>query len=63
MTHTKDSLEKLKVPDLRTLAKKEGVSLTGITRKADIIFAILGWKQASPKKSVAEESRGQEDYC
>lgn len=35
-----DGLESLTVAELRELAKEEGVSLTGITAKADIIAAI-----------------------
>jgi len=35
-----DDLESLKVAELKELAEKEGVDLTGITLKADIIAAI-----------------------
>ena len=42
--------QKQTVAELRAVAKKKGITLTGITRKADIIAALAG-KKKSPVKS------------
>jgi len=38
---TEELLDKLKVTDLKTLAERRGVEVEGLTKKADIITAIL----------------------
>ena len=60
MVHTKASLEKMTVISLKALAKKEGVGLAKITRKADIVSALLGGGKSpvkkSPKKTPAKRA-------
>lgn len=55
-----DKLDQMKAPELRALAAAEGVDLTDITKKADVIAAIRA-KRAAPSIEAAVEDPRTDD--